>query len=401
VTVLLVATTVPVAAAPIETETLWRLDTESPIYARPVLDGATLFVGGEDGVLRALDKVTGEVRWTYAAEAGIASDVGVDEARVYVVSRDGVVHGVDKMDGRGLWTFRTGGEKQWDYWDVFLSTPVPDAKHTLFFGSGDHNVYAVNKRNGALRWKVETGAIVHGSPVLSGEKVIVGSFDGKMYALDQANGKILWTFKTVGNAYFRDGEIAGSPTVADGVVYFGSRDYNLYAILEETGTGAWNERTPSWVVAKPLVLDGAVYVGTSDGPRIFSFDAKSGRESWATKLGLNVFGSAEAIGNAHLAVAGLDGRISFIELETGTVVGFHDTVEAVKNRTRFFEDDGNPKTFEIKTWEELFGLYDRFYRELGGIAGGLAVEGDVVFYATGSGGIAAVRVVGLAADETE
>jgi outer membrane protein assembly factor BamB len=389
----------PALGQELTTEPLWRIETGQTIYTKPVIDGDILYTGGEKGVLRAIDKETGKVKWTYRAEAAIASGAGFDDTRVYVMSRDGVVHGVDKTNGKGLWTFSTEGEKQWDYWDFFLSTPVADDKHWLYFGSGDHHIYSINKRTGAFRWKVETGAIVHGSPVLSGEKVIVGGFDGKMYALDQANGNILWTFKTVGNSYFRDGEIAGSPAVADGIVYFGSRDYNLYAVLEETGTGAWNERTPSWVVAKPLMAEGNVYVAISDGPRIFSFNAKSGSENWMTRLGLNVFGGAETLGDNHIAVAGFDGRISFIGRETGEIVGFHDTTEAKKKRSSLFDEGGKLQPGDIKTFEDLFALYDRYFAELGGIAGGLAVDGDTIYYATGVGGISAIRVSGLSTEK--
>ena len=145
------------------------------------------------------------------------------------------------------WTFATGGERRWDYWDYYLSTPAVDDRQ-VYFGSGDHHVYALNRRTGELRWKAGTGNIVHGEPAISGEKIIVGGFDGHMRAFDRGTGRELWTFKTVGNAYFRNGEMPGAATVSDGIVYFVGRDYNIYALLEETGTGAWNDRTPSWVV---------------------------------------------------------------------------------------------------------------------------------------------------------
>jgi outer membrane protein assembly factor BamB len=188
-----------VMAQTVSVETLWRTETGGAIHGRPTVDGEVLYVGGEDGVLRALNRSSGEEVWAYEAGAGIGSGTGFDDARAFVISRDGVVHGVDKVTGNGLWTFKTGGEKQWDYWDYYLSTPLADQQDSLYFGTGDHHVYALNKRSGALRWKFETGAILHGDPVLSGEKFIVGSIDGKMYAHDRTNGKALWPYKTVGN----------------------------------------------------------------------------------------------------------------------------------------------------------------------------------------------------------
>lgn len=382
-------------AQSIEFETLWRIEADEPYYTRPVVDGDYLYIGGEDGVLRAINKTSGEAVWSYEAQAGIGSAAGFDDKRVYVLSRDGLVHGVDKSSGEGLWTFTTAGEKQWDYWDMYLSTPVADDQHWLYFGSGDHHVYSINKRSGQLRWKAKTGAIIHGDPVLAGQKVIIGGFDGYMRAFDQANGQQMWAFKTVGNSYFRAGEIPGSATVADGRVYFGSRDYNLYALLEETGTGAWNERTPSWVVGKPLVVDGVVYIAISDQPAAFAFDAASGREKWTTPLPLNVFAGPQALGESLIAVPGLDGRINLLDRETGEIRAFHDTREAQRNRSDHFDEEGKHTPGEIQSFEDLFALYDRSLDELGGIAGGIAIEGDRIYYATGAGSVVAIQVSGI------
>ena len=54
-----------------------------PVLAadRPVLDGEAVYVGGEDGVLRALDRASGELVWEYEAGAAIGSRAGLDEAR--------------------------------------------------------------------------------------------------------------------------------------------------------------------------------------------------------------------------------------------------------------------------------------------------------------------------------
>lgn len=383
-------------AEDLSTETLWRIDTGEAIYPKPRLDGDTLYVGGEDGIVRAIDKDSGEVIWAHDSGAAVGSGVSFDEMRVYYITRDGRVHALWKQSGEPVWAFETGGEAKYDYWDYVLSTPVPDNRRSLYFGSGDHHVYAVNKRTGKLFWKTGTGGVVHGDLALSGEWLIAGSFDGKLYAFDSANGDILWTFKTVGNSYFRNGAIPGSPTVHDGLVYFGSRDYNLYAVIEDTGTGAWNERTPSWVVAKPLVVEDGVYIGISDGPRALAYNARSGRQQWETRLSLNVFGGAEAMaGGAVIAVAGFDGRITFLARESGEVLGHHDTREARQNRSRFFDREGKLQPGELNVLEDLMDLNDRFFSELGGIVSGLVVDGDVIYYATGSGGIAAVRVDGL------
>ena len=63
---------------------------------------------------------------------------------------------------------------------------------------------------------------------MAGGTVYVGSVDGKVYALDAATGHVRW-------AYASGGSVLSGPVVADGMVYFGSDDQNVYA-LEAAGS---------------------------------------------------------------------------------------------------------------------------------------------------------------------
>jgi len=375
-------------------EQIWKRQADTVIYGGIRTDEARAFVGGEDGILRAVDKATGAEHWRYDAGAAIASAATTDDLRVYVHTRAGVVHAVGKPDGAALWRFTTGGERRWDYWDYYLSTPAVDDRQ-LYFGSGDHRVYAVDKRTGQLRWAVETGNIVHGEPALAGEKLIVGGFDGVMRAIDRGTGRVLWSFKTVGNAYFRNGEIPGTAMVADGIVYFGGRDYNLYALLADTGTGAWNERTPSWIVGRPLAGERDLIVVNSDGAGVFSYDPKSGKLNWSFNNSYNMFAGAEAVGDAHVAVASLDGRITLLNRSDGRLAAVFETTASHANHGRFFTDEGKPDYTGVATLEDLMDLYDRQLARLGGIPGRLAVDGDVIHYAAADGEFGALRVTGI------
>ena len=55
---------------------------------------------------------------------------------------------------------------------------------TVYIGSGDHKMYALDAATGKLRWAYRTGDWVISSPVVVGGTVYVGSGDHKVYALD-------------------------------------------------------------------------------------------------------------------------------------------------------------------------------------------------------------------------
>ena len=80
--------------------------------------------------------------------------------------------------GDVVWEFETGD-------DVDSSPTVADG--TVFVGSADNNVYALDARDGTERWTYETGSGVRSSPTVVNGTVFVGSGpveSGAVYALD-------------------------------------------------------------------------------------------------------------------------------------------------------------------------------------------------------------------------
>jgi len=94
---------------------------------------------------------------------------------------------------------------------------------TVFVGSNDHHLYAVNAKTGDEQWAVETGEAIYSSPTVADGTVFVGSIDNNLYALSAETGEEQWVVET-GSAVF------SSPTVVDGTVFVGSADDNLYAL---------------------------------------------------------------------------------------------------------------------------------------------------------------------------
>jgi hypothetical protein len=79
------------------------------------------------------------------------------------------------------------------------------------------------------RWRFETGGDVGSSPAIGSDgTVYVGSEDKKLYALNGKSGVKLWEFET-------GGYVDSSPAIgSDGTVYVGSWDNQLYAIKTES-----------------------------------------------------------------------------------------------------------------------------------------------------------------------
>ena len=196
--------------------------------------------------------------------------------------------------GTQQWAFETGA-------DVHSSPTVVDG--TVFVGSDDCNLYAVDAATGDEEWAFETGDYVRSSPTVVDGTVFVGSYDN-LYAVDAASGEEQWAFVT--------GDVRSSPTVVDGTVFVGSYDENLYAVDAATGNQEWAFETGVGVSSSPTVADGTVFVGSDS---LYAVDAATGEQEWAFQTGL--VESSPTVVDGTVFVGSWDGNLYAVDAVTG------------------------------------------------------------------------------------
>ena len=65
-----------------------------------------------------------------------------------------------------------------------LSSPAIGSDGTVYVGSWDNKLYAINGKSGIKLWEFETGRYVNSSPAIGSDgTVYVGSVDKKLYAI--------------------------------------------------------------------------------------------------------------------------------------------------------------------------------------------------------------------------
>ena len=235
------------------------------------------------------------IAFTALAAAASAGRAAGDELAVFRADahHSGLYLGPGVAQLHGVkWKFKADG--------AIVSTPAL-AHDTVYFGSSDHFLYALDAHSGALRWKYRTGSRVASSPAVAAGHVYFGSYDGNFYALDAASGQQLWKFPTQGERRFAGKHLHGaepagevmpdpfdvylsSPVVDADLVYFGSGDGNVYALEAATGRVRWSFRTGNVVHASPALANGLVYVGSWDS-YFYALDARTGAERWRFKTG--------------------------------------------------------------------------------------------------------------------
>jgi outer membrane protein assembly factor BamB len=241
-----------------------------------------------------------EAQWRFQTDDNVVSSPAVVDGTVYVGSDDNNVYALDAGDGTEQRRFQT-----YDW--VYSSPSVVNG--TVYVGSDDNNVYALDAGDGTQQWRFKTEHGVYSSPAVVDGTVYVGSHDDNLYALDADGGAEQWRFQT-------DGSVTSSPGVVDGTVYVGSDDNNVYALDAGDGTEQWRFQTDDWVYSSPAVVDGTVYIGSNDS-NVYALDAGDGTEEWRFQTGDWVW-SSPAVVDGTVYVGSEDNNVYAVDAGEGT-----------------------------------------------------------------------------------
>jgi outer membrane protein assembly factor BamB len=388
----------------------WTFSTGAAVVSSPAVANGVVYVGSDDKNLYAIDARRGEKKWAFATGGLVRSSPAVAAGTVFFGSYDGVFYALDAADGKVRWKIELPGERKFeakglhgvkpraqtvpDFWDFFLSSPAV-VGGSVFFGSGDGNVYAVDAETGQVRWKFATGNVVHSSPAVVDGTVFVGSWDTFLYAIDAQSGREKWRFKTgEDEVNFNQVGIQSSPAVVDGVVYFGCRDGHLYALDAARGRELWRFRTkPSWINTSPAIHDGLAYVGNPIPGLFRAVDLATGQERFHFDAKFMIFSSPAVTRDGMAYFGAFTGKLYAVDARRGVLVSEFQTEASRRNAFGVLGPDGRPSPTAFGRsdfFEEVYRAGERLF-SLGAILSSPTVVDGVIYVGSTDGNVYALE----------
>lgn len=354
----------------------WSFATSGAVYSSPVFGNGSIFIGSDDNNLYCLNSQTGEMRWKYATQGIIRCKPAISKGIVYFASDDGNLYALNSKTGESIWKYYIGKKSnrilpgvtpvKGEYWDYMQSSPVLNAG-TVFIGSGDSCLYAINAQSGKIKWKAKTNGIIRSTPCVDKGIIYVGSFDGFIYAFNENSGEKIWNVNIAGKQYRH---VQCSPVVKKGILYCGGRNPFFYALDSKTGDEIWKFSYDfSWVESSAIVTDGVVYVGSSDLNMIYAFDAKSGAVKWSAKVE-NTSWSTPFYDDGVVYIGLASYKADVKELTGGGILAIDASTGKIK--------------WKIECGRTSF---------IGGIVSSPIVEQNTVYYGSLDGNVYAVKIV--------
>lgn len=264
----------------------WKVKTNGEIRSTVVVQGKWLYLAGGNGVFSCIDKASGKPEWrvVYDNMALFMAERRYDFADyyhstpliqdevIYLGTGNGRMQALNAHNGNVIWSFQAG--------DIIHNTPAI-AGDIIYFGCFEGYVYALDIRSGVLRWKFKSighqyfpHGEMQGSPVAGFGSVFIGSRDYNLYALNPGAGYANWHRK------FSAGW-ALSATLKDTVVYVGASDDRVLLALDaRDGQERWRADVKFNIFGGCAFSPRMVFVGSIWG-KLFGIDRITGKIRWA------------------------------------------------------------------------------------------------------------------------
>src|SRR5579862_2456247 len=220
-----------------------RKDAGSAVLSALVVTAVTMALGiGGVAAKRGAQSSKQHLREMYAAQAMYSLSMYMDVnapwpkfAKDNQNTGQGVGSGAIGVE---KWSFQTGGQ--------IRGGPVVGSDGTIYFGSNDGTIYAVNP-DGSLKWSYQTGpGIVDvgwtncAAPLVGNGVVFVEGGAYEVDALDIKTGQPKWTY-LIGQGYLPVGLDSNLSMGANGLLYFDA--YDIYYNGDSEALIALNSRT--------------------------------------------------------------------------------------------------------------------------------------------------------------
>lgn len=275
----------------------------------PVVSSGKVIFGSGDGNVYALDATTGAKRWAFKTGEVVHASPAVANGRVYIGSWDTFFYAIDEATGGEKWRFKTG-----DDFNIHNQTGIQSsaavADGMVFFGARDAHLYALNATTGAKAWDFSTkGSWVIASPAVRGGHLFVGTSDtGLMFDFDAKTGKLTATTDLKGWPLF------SSPALSGDMLYVGSMRGEMHAIDVKTHAPAWQFATEASkgaaAVSKPN--------GSADWEKLFdSAFYDDGVGGYLKLLGLGAFLASPVVADGVVYAGSTDGNLYALGLKAG------------------------------------------------------------------------------------
>ncbi|MGH8353258.1 MAG: outer membrane protein assembly factor BamB [Pseudomonas sp.] len=308
----------------------------------PAVDGDRIYAADVEGLVVALDRLSGDKVWEQELELPVSGAIGAGHGLVLVGTLKGEIIALDAGSGEEKWRARVTSE--------VLAPPATNGD-VVVVQTQDDRLIAFDAATGSQRWIHEnTPAVLTlrgtGSPILTDRLAIAGLSSGKVIALDTQRGLPVWEQRVAvpqGRSELdRVVDIDGGLLLSGSTLYVVTYQGRVAGLDVESGRVLWQREASSYVgVAQGF---GSVYVSQANGT-LEGIDERSSSALWSNDALARRQLSAPEVFSSYVAVGDLEGYLHLVSQVDGRFVA----------RERIDSDGLRARPLVVGEWLYAFG----------------------------------------------
>ncbi len=306
---------------------LWTARAGRRLSGRVEVEANTLYGGGVDRKVYAVDLASGEVRWSTRLSGMVIGGVLLSGDTVFVASSrpEGRIHALRRADGKRIWRVSANP----------IAAPLALIGGMLLAQTQRGEVLALNPASGKVQWRRRVG-IARGPAIPAGAGSILISTTDSLFRISLANGTISHRAASPGSvvapwlahrgaliagtadsqvvsirptdlqrnwAVEVDAPVLGAPGAIGDTLFVATRIGGLYRIAPASDPKAERIASLEWPVTAPVtIMRGQILLGGADGTiRALRPD---GSEIWRVRVWRPVELGAIPLADGLLAIGG-------------------------------------------------------------------------------------------------
>lgn len=277
-----------------------------------------------------------------------------DYGKIFAADRAGRIFALNPEDGKRIWqqdiSVKSKESRLGNLYGLLagrvpakISGGLTVGYSTVFFGTENGEVFALNESDGSVKWRTPVTGEVLAPPAIDEGIVIVNTVAGLLIALDAESGEIKWQNESDVPALSLRG-ISG-PAASNGGAIVGTASGRLVVNIIDSGLTAWEQQIAKPAGATeldrivdidstPLVFLGNIYA-VSYGGALASVEIRTGQVVWnreyASYRDLTLEGNRLFVSDINSNIYAVDRR-NGVELWSNSELRRRELTSAVPTR---------------------------------------------------------------------
>ncbi|WP_395340869.1 outer membrane protein assembly factor BamB [Ningiella sp. W23] len=298
------------------------------------------FKDEEEIEIRQLPEITQsfstEVVWDTDVGDGVENyfsrlSPAIGNGKIFAADREGTIVALSPEDGDEIWEIDISmPSKESSIGNMYglfagrvsakISGGITLAGSSLYVGSENGEVIAINQEDGEILWRTNVPSEVVAAPAVDSNVVVVNTVAGILLGLDAKTGEVKWQNESDVPPLTLRG--ISAPAAANGGAIVGLASGRLQVSILDSGLTAWEQviAKPAGATelerivdidSKPLVFGGTVYV-VSYGGSLSAVELRTGQPVWTREYAsfrdVSIFGNRLFVTDNNSTVYAIDRR---------------------------------------------------------------------------------------------